>query len=437
MKRLIAGLGMAALLLVVVPTRSVGQTDEGAGYDFFSASGLADGVTGRVVIDEFLAVEEFASLSSVSAESRLESGRSSSLAVLPDPGDLILTLPGTAGGLAGMPGLPDYPAAARADDPTQPKDEVTFAPDGGLGAGRLLAEADQEHALARAFVSDLVDTVGVVPLTVGSIRSESMSKRLDPLTYEVKATTTTNDIRLVNGLFRIGQLTTLVTARVEDGRVTASAEETRISGAEVAGQPVGIGQDGFTAPNGSTALQPVVDQLVAPLLDQGFTVTVTPGSVTQGDGQATADSGTLLIEYRTKLNGTYDTTFSIGMGRSAATVAAGRVIAEDELAGSADAGTDLSTGGSDLAGGDTGPAGVLGSNLETGGDLAAPAGTGGGTTGGVQAASAIADLMDFRAMYRLMAVAAAVMMAARFWVVAQARRRPPAPRPNLRTMWRW
>ena len=437
MKRLIAGCGVAALLLVVVPARSLGQTDDGAGYDFFSVAGLADGVTGRVVIDEFLAVEEFASLSSVSAESRLESGRSSALAVLPDPGDLVLTLPGTAGGLAGIPGLPDYPAAARADDPTQPRDEVTLAPDGGIGAGRLLAEADPDHALGRAFVSNLVDTVGVVPLTVGSIRSESTSRRLDPLTYEVRATTTTNDVRLVNGLFRIGQLTTLVTARVEDGEVTASTEETRISGAEVAGQPVGIGPDGFTAPNGSTALQPVVDQLVAPLLDQGFTVTVTPGRVTEDNGQATADSGTLLIEYRTKLQGTYETTVSIGMGRSTATVAAGRVIAEDELAASADAGTDLSSGGADLAGGDTGPAGVLGSNLDAGGDVAAPADTGGGTTDGVQAASAVADLMDFRAMYRLMALAAAVMMAARFWVVAQARRRPPAPRPNLRTMWRW
>jgi hypothetical protein len=435
MRRLIAGFGLAALLLVVVPTRSSGQaSDTGAGYDFFSAAGLADGVTGRVVIDEFLAVEEFASLSSVSAESRMESGRSSALAVLPDPGDLVLTLPGTAGGLAGIPGLPDYPAAARADDPTQPKDEVTLAPDGGIGAGRLLAEADQEHALGRAFVSDLVDTVGVLPLSIGSIRSESTSRRLDPLTYEVRATTTTNDIRVINGLFRIGQLTTLVTARVEDGRVTASAEETRISGAEVAGQPVGIGPAGFTAPNGSTALQPVIDQLVAPLLDQGFKVTVTPGAVTQGDGQATADSGTVLIEFRTKLQDTYPTTVSIGMGRSTATVAAGRVIDEDAFAVPADAGTDLSTGGADLAGGDSGPAGVLGSNLDTG-TVAAPAdGTG---TRETQPISLALDPMDFRGLYRLLAAAAAAMIAARFWVAAQSRRRPPAPRPNLRTMWRW
>jgi hypothetical protein len=440
MRRLMAGCGLAALLLAVVPTRSVGQTSEPAGYDFFSAAGLADGITGRMVIDEFLAVEEFASLSSVSAESRLESGRSSGLAVLPDPGDLVLSLPGTLAGLAGVPGLPDYPAAARADDPTVPRDEVTLAPDGGLGAGRLQAEADPEHALGRAFVSDLVDTVGVVPLTVGSIKSEAVSKRLDSLTYEVRATTTTSDVRVLGGLMRIGQLTTSVTARVEDGRVTASADETRISGAEIAGQPVGIDEGGFTSPNGSEALQPVVDQLAAPLAQAGFKVTMTPGHVTQGDGQASADSGTLLIEYRTKLQDTYDTTISLGMGRSTATVAAGRVVDEDALGGDVGdfgAGTDLSTGGSDLVGGDSGPAGVLGSNLESTDTAAAPAGGDTGVATAVRPVASVDDLMDFRGLYRLLAVAAAVMLGARFWVLSQSRRRPPASRPDLRTMWRW
>ena len=50
-------------------------------------------------------------------------------------------------------------------------------------------------------------------------------------------------------------------------------------------------------------------------------VDAVPG--TQESGQATADSGTLLIEYRTKLQDTYETTISLGMGRSTATVAAG------------------------------------------------------------------------------------------------------------------
>jgi hypothetical protein len=438
MRRLLAGMGLAALLLAVVPTASSGQTGEGAGYDFFSVAGLADGVTGRVVVEEFLPVEEFVSLSSVSAESRLESGRSSSLAVLPDPGDLVLTLPGTVGGLAGIPGLPDYPAAARADHPTVPEDHVSLVPDAGLGALQLLAQADEGSSLGRAFVTDLVDTVGVLPgLSIGSIRSQATSKRLDDLTYEAKATTTTNDVR-VGGLLRIAQLTTAVTARVEDGQVTASTEETRISGATVAGQAVGIDENGFTAPNGSQALQPVVDQLTAPLAEAGYTVTVTPGEVAQGNGTASADSGTLVIEYRTKLQDTYDTTFSLGLGRSTATVTAGRVIDEDELIGGLDTGDDLEPGGSELAGADTGPAGVLGSSLEAPADVAAAVGaTPNERTPDVRPAGAVTDLMDFRGLYRLLAVAAVAMMAARFWALAQAGRRGPSPRPNLRAMWRW
>lgn len=442
---MLAGVGVAALLLVVLPARSVGQTGDTDAdtdadtYDFFSAAALADGITGRMVIDEFLPVEEFLSLSSVSAESRLESGRSSSLAVLPDPGDLVLTLPGTISGLSGVPGLPDYPAAARADHPTVPRDEVSLVPDAGLGAMRLLAEADDAHSLGRAFVSGLADTVGLLPgFSIGSIRSDATSTRLDSLTYEARATTTTNDLRLLGGLMRIGQLTTMVTARIEDGRVTASAEETSISGATIAGQLVGIDASGFTSPNGSQALQPVVDQLAAPLAAAGYKVTVTPGSVTQEAGKASADSGTLLIEYRTRLQDTYNTTISLGFGHSIASVTAGRVVDEVLDLGGFDAGSDLISGGSDLAGGDAGPAGVLGSALEAPADVAA---VGGGAddsgTRDLRPAVAVEDLMDFRGLYRLLAVAAAAMVAARFWAVAQARRRPAVARPNLRTLWRW
>jgi hypothetical protein len=127
----------------------------------------------------------------------------------------------------------------------------------------------------------------------------------------------------------------------------------------------------------------------------------------------------------------------MGFGKSMATVTAGRVIDEDALDVPADAGTDLSTGGSDLAGTDTGPAGVLGSNLADAADVAAPAGGTGDGTGTVRTAALATELMDFRGLYRLLGAAAAAMLAARFWVAAQARRRPALQRPDLRTMWRW
>jgi hypothetical protein len=442
MRRLLAGAGVAMVLLAVLPAPSLGQAAEPAGYDFFTAAGVADGITTQLSVKDFLAVEDFVGLSSVSAEARLESGRSTALAVLPDPGDLLLGLPGTLAGLAGVPGIPDYPAAARAEHPTAPRQEKNFVPDGGLGALRLLAEADDAHALGRAGVTDFVDTVGVLPgFSVGSVRSESMSRRLDSRTYEARATTTTNDIRLLGGLMRIGQLTTLVTARVEDGKATAKVEDTRISGAEVAGTPVGIDAGGLTAPNGSQALQPVVDQIAAPLADSGYTITVTPGSVTNEGGKAQASSGTLRIEYRTLVQGAYPTTFAVSFGRSQVTVEAGGT-ADDASVLGADGGADLGGLGTDLSGGtDTGAAGVLGSSLGAAGDTLGALPTAGGASGGVatagRPAAAVTDLMDFRSLYRLMAFATVALVAARFWAVARAGRRPAASRPNLRTMWRW
>lgn len=435
MRKVVAAIGLAILVLGVVPARSSGQSGDAAGYDYYSAAGLADGLTARLFIDDFLPVEEF-SLSSVSAESRYETGQITGLAVLPDPGDVVLALPGTLAGLAGLPGLPDYPAAARADHPSIPRKEVSLVPDAGLGALRLLAEADEAHSLGRAFVTNLVDTVGVIPgFSVGSIRSESTSRRLDGLTYEVRATTTTNDVKMLGGLFRIGQLTTAVTARIEDGRVTASAEETRVSGAEVAGQPVGIDGGGFTAPNGSQALQPVIDQLTAPLAQAGYSVTVTPGSTAREEGRASADSGTLRIEYRTTVQG-YPATLTLGLGRSTASVGAGRTVTEDNAAAFDDGGAgDLAPGGTDFAAGDV--AGVLGSSLE------APADVSGGsvatTTGAssVAPASAVDDLMDFRGLYKLLMLGAALLVAVRFWTVARAKRSAVVARPDLRTKWRW
>src|SRR6185436_2261095 len=95
-------------------------------------------------IDALLPVDEIVGLSSVTAESHLGLGRSDSLAALPDPGDLILTLPGTLAALTGVSGLPDYPAAARSEFPAVPEDDVQLVPDANLGAGALHTDAAED-----------------------------------------------------------------------------------------------------------------------------------------------------------------------------------------------------------------------------------------------------------------------------------------------------
>ena len=427
------------LLLGLAPAHAQTDADQDSGYDFFSVSGLADGITTRVVIEHFLAVEEFVALSSVSAEARLELSRSTALAVLPDPGDLVLGLPGTLAALAGIGGLPDYPAVSRADYPVTPNNEVSLAPDAGLGALRLSTEAQQNQAHGRAFVTDLADTVGLVPMTVGSIKSDSVARRIDPLTYESTATTTVNDIGVLHGLLRIAELTSTVTARVDDGKITATRDETNIAGARLAGMPVEIDDRGITAPNGSQALAPLIDALAAPLQAAGVTVKTTPGQTHISATKGTADSGYLDIGFTSTFLGSYPAVTTLSLGKASATVeASGRsddvgndvvgalVSGVDQALGPPPAGNDAGalSGATDVgSGGGNGNAGV-----------AAPR-TGGDETASGPLASLVTP-MDFRSLYRWLALALAGALVARWLVVSRLRPRS-ATRPNLRDLWRW
>jgi hypothetical protein len=430
------------LAVAVAAAPASGQTtSEPDGYDFFGVSALADGVTTRVAVEHFLAVEEFVALSSVSAEARLELGRSSALAVLPDPGDLVLGLPGTLAALAGIPGLPDYPAASRADYPTTPTNEVTLAPDAGLGALRLQTQAEEHRAHGRAFITDFVDTVGLLPLTVGSIKSDSVARRIDPLTYESTATSTVNDINVLKGVLRIAQVTSSVTARVDDGKITATRDETKVSGVTIAGQPVAIDDKGFTSPNGSRALAPLVEAAAAPLAAAGVKVRATPGETTIGPVKGTATSGFLTIEFTTLIRGQYPATVTLSFGKAAATVEASGKISDvlgdtlgDVSGGLGDTG-GLAAGVLDAAGTDlgTGTAGDLGGALGTGGTGSLP---GNLVTPRTSVASALTP-MDFRSLYRWLVLAMGGALLARWFVVTRLRERDTATRPNLRSLWRW
>jgi hypothetical protein len=424
---------LGAVLVAIVPVTPAGSQDTGPGYDFLTLHALADGVTVDFNLQGFLPIEDLVGLSSITSEAHYGAGRSDSLAALPDPGDLVLTLPGTLSALLGVSGLPDYPAAASADSPGTPVEDVQLVPDADLGAGKLHAEAAEDGASAYAHVGHQVDTVGLLPgFSVGTIRTTARTTQLNSDTLEAVATTSIDDLDLLGGLVSIDNITSEVTASIANDTPKATTSKVMVTGATVAGTPVGITDEGIVGLGSPTALAPVIDTLVAPLVAQGIRIRTTPSSREVGDRTATASGGALSIEVPLDVQGypgVLDVTF-------------GRALAELEVSALSDG--DRGDGGS-LDGGfgsdDPNLAG-LGTALDS--DLpglpSSPDATSGGSGVGSEVVSVpvgrVALDLDLTTLYRVMVLGGLALFAAGQIIVRSTLR--PTRRPNdLRHLWRW
>jgi hypothetical protein len=433
----VAGVGLAAL---VPAAPAIGQSDEGAapGYDFSNLHALADGVTVAFNLEGFLPIEDLVGLSSITSESHFGAGRSDSLAALPDPGDLILTLPGTLSALLGISGLPDYPAAASADASSAPVDDVQIAPDAGLGAGRLHAEAADSGSSAYAYIGNQVDTVGLLPsFSVGSIKTTAHTDRVNATTYESVATTTVSDIRLLGGLVRISQITSEVTAGIANDKPTAEVTNLTVSGATIAGQAVGITDKGIVGLGSATALAPIIDTLVKPLLDQGIKIRTIAATKAVGDRTATATGGALQIEVPLSVEG-YPGVFDLTLGRATAELEVG-ALTDGSATAAADDGSGL---GDAILPGDSTPLPGLGDSSGFGTDLpagpiaSAPAGQAAGTEIVSVPVRRAVEHWDLTTLYRVLLLGGIALFAAGQVIVRTTLR--PTRRPNdLRQLWRW
>ncbi len=425
---------LALLGLVVVATLpaggvAVGQDAE-VGYDFYSVRALGDGVTVDFNLIGFLPIEDLVGLSSVTSEAHYGVGRSDALAALPDPGDLILTLPGTLSALAGVSGIPDYPAAARAEHPSVPTDVVQLAPDAGLGAGRLSTEAGEAGASAEAFVGRQVDTIGLLPsFSIGSIRTTAQTRRIGAATLQATATTEVSDIRLLGGIVRIAQLSSQATVGVVNDRVTAGTPEVDVSGVTIAGTPVGLTADGFVGLGQSVALAPVIDAIVQPLLAQGISVRTTPATREVGERTAEASGGALEIEVPIDVQG-YPGTLLVTLGGASAALEVGPLGATDS--------DDLGdAGGLPI---DSGPLPGLGTIPDFNGGVPTSPGTGAGVGTITELVSVpvgreIQD-WDLTTTYRVLLLGgAALFVAGR--VVVRTSLSPIRRATDLRQLWRW
>jgi hypothetical protein len=437
----LVALGLA--LAATVPAGpATGQSAGESGYDFLTLHALADGVTVDFNLEGFLPIEDLVGLSSITSESHFGAGRSDSLAALPDPGDLILTLPGTLSALVGIPGIPDYPAAASADNPARPVDDVQVAPDGGLGAGKLHAEAGDAGASAFAHIGNQVDTVGLLPaFSIGSVRTTARTVQVNATTLESVATTTVSDVKLLGGLLSISQITSEVTAEIVNDTPKATLGKVAVSGATLAGTPVGITEEGIVGLGPALALAPVIDSLVRPLVDQGIRIRTTPSTKEVGDRTAVARGGSLEIQVPVDVQG-YPGALTITLGRALAELEVGALT---DTGGTPVDGGGTSDGGGDLGGvgsfdpglpglgGVTDPGLGLPSSPEAG--PAAPGAGGGTEIVSVPVGRIVAD-WDVATLYRVMLLGGIALFAAGQIVVRSTLR--PRRRPNdLRQLWRW
>ncbi len=424
---------LGAVLVAIVPVTPAGSQDTGSGYDFLTLHALADGVTVDFNVQGFLPIEDLVGLSSITSEAHYGAGRSDSLAALPDPGDLVLTLPGTLSALLGVSGVPDYPAAASADHPGTPVKDVQILPDADLGAGKLHAEAAEDGASAYAHVGHQVDTIGLLPaFSVGTIRTTARTTQVNSDTLEAVATTSINDLDLLGGLVSIDNVTSEVTASIANDTPKATTSKVMVTGATIAGTPVGITDQGIVGLGSPTALAPVIDSLVAPLVAQGIRIRTTPSSREVGDRTATATGGALSIQVPLDVQGypgVLDVTF-------------GRALAELEVSALSDG--DRGDGGSFDGGFGSDDPFLPGLGTALDPDLpglpSSPVATPGGSGVGTEVVSVpvgrVIEDFDLTTLYRVTLLGGLALFAAGQIIVRSTLR--PTRRPNdLRHLWRW
>ena len=416
----------AGALALAVPTGPVdAQTTETSGYDFFSATANATGLNAFYRIEKLLPINTIADTSTVFAESRLETTRSTALAALPSPGDALLNLPGTVAGFAQIPNLPGYPLAARADYPATPEQTVSPVPGNASGVGVVSLSAKAEESSATG-VASATGLEGPAVFSIGSIRAETTSRQTSPNELEAMATSALGDVRFAGGVVRIESITSVVDVSWFDGTPTVKERSVAVSGVTVAGQPAKLTEKGLEV-TGKGAV-PAID--LASLMPAGTTLRIAEGATEQDDDHVTASSGSVVLETLSSVQGA-PSTFRLSFGSASATVQA--TGAEREAVSAP------STGGSVAPPAALPASGGLRSALPPRSSPAAASAarpSGGSRSVVVTTVLPVSKQLDFRPLYPGIALLGLAAAGLRAWVTAAVRRQA-RPRSDLRPLWRW
>jgi hypothetical protein len=415
----------ASALALAVPTGPVdAQTTESFAYDFFSATANATGLNAFFKIEKLLPINTLADTSTVFAESRLETTRSTALAALPSPGDALLNLPGTVAGFAQIPNLPEYPLAARADYPATPEQTVSPVPGNASGVGVVSLSAKAEESSATG-VASATGLEGPAVFSIGSIRASTTSRQISPNELEAMATSELGDVRFAGGVVRIESITSLVDVSWFDGAPAVKERSVAVSGVTVAGQPAKLTEKGLEV-TGQGVL-PAVD--LAALMPPGTTLRIARGSTDLDDDHVTASSGSVVLETLSTVQGA-PSTFRLSFGSASATVQARG--AQGEVVRPPSTGGEVSPPAAFPASG--GLRSALPPRTSPAATSTSPSTSQRSVV--VTTVLPVSKQLDFRSVYPGIALLGLAVAGLRAWVTAVARRRA-ALRSDLRPLWRW
>jgi hypothetical protein len=201
--------------------------------------------------------------------------------------------------------------------------------------------------------------------SLGAFSGSSSAKLVGPHTIRSVADSAFTNVNLAAGLIKISALTSRAVV-VSNGKTSHGHAATTVTGVTIAGIPVTIDHDGIHLSKSILPTKTITALLAKTLKTLHLSFTFTPTTITRDGGEASYDSGALVLDYHP---GTGTTNVAITLGRAGVQVDATPSLVSGAFTPPTIAGTSPGTTGTTAGGGQVGslPAGST-SSLGPGGN---------------------------------------------------------------------
>jgi hypothetical protein len=340
-------------------------------------------------------------------------GTSTGYAAFPDPGPLVVSIPGLIAGLLGLglAGLPPIPIPSLPAYPFDVNSDANSNPDATLGSGpyRLSAHSTATSSNAAASAGLQTGLSGNASLTTStaSVTTTSSGSVVDTATSDLQA--------LSIGPLVIGEIKSTATETLtSDGSISPSTNIS-IGGLQIGGIPIALNTQGLVSPGPTEAL-PINSTLASLLGASGIRVTLvaaqkfantveSPAVVItvpfNSKGLVGTGSGTLVVTIgaaSATMAGSATPAASSGSGTVSGPLVSGSDGSSSGLSSIGGTGTGLNSVGGDVPSGT--PSGLTGSAASS---PASPGTTGSNSTQ-VLGATQLVGVFDVKSLYLLLAI---------------------------------